>query len=844
MASGIRFGVIQLKLSKNMNINVQEALRKMGVEYNEREVNTEGWITISAPYRQDKNPSMGLNIENGSYVDHGIGERGSIVDLVKKTMKLSGSEAHKFIYGENNCRNKAIQSSKTFWDDQKDTWLKGCQDHLSNKSAANILQIVDKYDGLNNDTLKKFKCGIVNRYSQDWLVIPYETGAQLYTRDEKGKKISMEKGSKPKDSFFGTDQIKGNKKLIIAKSPREAMLYWQELGETFDVISITSGEVAKISNAQKLFLKNHLTKVNKVYISFDRDTKQAEDIAFGFARAVRDIDNNYGLDIELLNISKLTEDRYKDFTDLVKSELKNKIGELFALDYNYSDYVWNTITEENKIWQLDDAGKITLDPIRLTDVLHKYGYAKIYYKESTEPILIKRSDNVLSQPSGHQLNDFIKEQLINKYSKYIDKATIKNVVKYKPKAIINKLYYPHSKQVIRPDYKVHMTRREVKFLTDTKDTSFLYFSDKVAKVTKNSVEEIKYSDLDGVIWENQIIKRPFSYQNSSGKDSVFAKFVSNISNKDDKRIASLESHIGYYLHSYKKASNTKAAIFTDERMGAKGSANGGTGKSLVGRAIQKMRKVTFIGGKQFDPSNRFAFMDVEVGDQLVIIDDVKEDFNFESLFTVITNDMNIEAKGANRYTIPFEYSPKILITSNTPLEGSGNSHKRRQSIVEFADYYTPSFTPESEFGHSFFDEWETKEWNRFHNYMIHCLQVYLTSGLVSYSINYERKQIGLLTSPEFVEWAEKYLEVNLEYDSRELFRGNCSLFNTAKAVGSPKDRNHKEFSSFGKLYPDILDINKKARTFNTWLYKFGEFKGWHLDGHHNNGNKMISFKKN
>lgn len=78
---------------------------------------------------------------------------------------------------------------------------------------------------------------------EDWLVFPYITGAQLYRRENGEKRICAIEGSRPKDCFFRKELLKGHKRLIIAKSPREAMLYYQEMGNTYDVISISSGEV-------------------------------------------------------------------------------------------------------------------------------------------------------------------------------------------------------------------------------------------------------------------------------------------------------------------------------------------------------------------------------------------------------------------------------------------------------------------------------------------------------------------------------------------------------------------------------------------------------------------------
>ncbi len=50
---------------------------------------------------------------------------------------------------------------------------------------------------------------------------------------------------------------------------------------------------------------------------------------------------------------------------------------------------------------------------------------------------------------------------------------------------------------------------KVKTHKDTASTSFLYFKDTVVKITKNGLELINYSELDGYVFSDQIINRNF-----------------------------------------------------------------------------------------------------------------------------------------------------------------------------------------------------------------------------------------------------------------------------------------------------------------------------------------------
>ena len=75
-------------------------------------------------------------------------------------------------------------------------------------------------------------------------------------------------------------------------------------------------------------------------------------------------------------------------------------------------------------------------------------------------------------------------------------------------------------------------------------------------------------------------------------------------------------------------------------------------------------------------------------------------------------------------------SPKISITTNYTVKGEGSSHLRRVFEVEMAGYFNDKNTPEDEFGHLLFSDWNDEEWSKFDNFMLRCVQYYLNNGLV------------------------------------------------------------------------------------------------------------------
>ena len=75
--------------------------------------------------------------------------------------------------------------------------------------------------------------------------------------------------------------------------------------------------------------------------------------------------------------------------------------------------------------------------------------------------------------------------------------------------------------------------------------------------------------------------------------------------------------------------------------------------------------------------------------------------------------------------------------------------------MEFTDYFHEEFTAEDEFGHILFLDWDAKEWQRFDNFMIGCLQFFLKNGLVKdIHKTLAIKTFEANTSPQFREWCE------------------------------------------------------------------------------------------
>ena len=202
---------------------------------------------------------------------------------------------------------------------------------------------------------------------------------------------------------------------------------------------------------------------------------------------------------------------------------------------------------------------------------------------------------------------------------------------------------------------------------------------------------------------------------------------------------------------------------------------------------------------------------VSADTQILCFDDVKKHFDFERLFSVVTEGLTLEKKNKDAIKIPFSKSPKIGITTNYAIKGSGNSFARRKWEIELHQHYNKNFTPLEEFGKHFFAEWDEDEWCVFDNYMTACLQNFLSTGLVkSEFVNLQIRQLSAETSHDFIEWCG-------------LVEGQQT--NKPINVGQKYIKQDLYFEFIGE-YPDYGPKAKMtiSRTrFYKWLWAYGLF---------------------
>jgi len=476
-----------------------------------------------------------------------------------------------------------------------------------------------------------------------------------------------------------------------------------------------------------------------------------------------------------------------------KKEIRSQLQEA-NLDGDTIESVLAKVEEENAkqtFWSKNEKGIIKIVHILFKQFLEDSGFYKYCPEGGKNYVFVKVTNNLIDHTSDKEIKDFVLNHLLE-----LDDVSVYN-------------YFADNTRFFKEEFLSMLSTIDIYFIEDTKDAAYLYYKNCAVKITKDEVISIDYLDLGGYVWKDHVIDRNFVACEVTSRCN-YRQFIKNICGDDESRAQSMESTIGFLLHGYKNLSFCPAVILNDEVISD--NPEGGTGKGLFMNALSCMKKLVVIDGKSFTFERSFAYQLVSADTQILCFDDVKKHFDFERLFSVVTEGLTLEKKNKDAIKIPFSKSPKIAITTNYAIKGSGNSFARRKWELELHQYYSKAYTPLDEFGKLMFGDWNDDDWCEFDNYMIGCLKNYLRTGLVkSKFVNLKIRQLSAETSHDFIEWCGLV-------DDQE--RNNSLVTDT-------RLYKNELYLDFINEYPDYGPKAKMtiSRTrFYKWLIAYGLYK--------------------
>ena len=278
-----------------------------------------------------------------------------------------------------------------------------------------------------------------------------------------------------------------------------------------------------------------------------------------------------------------------------------------------------------------------------------------------------------------------------------------------------------------------------------KKTQYLFFQNRTWKVAADHITELKPSEVDKYVWEEEVMPHKVSKKAAPFKitfdaedkefdvevlntDSDFFKMLINTSRMhwkseffgqseaaDEETKAYFKANrwniagvrleyeakweqkqhlinkifsIGYLLHRYKDPARPWCVFSMDNKITETGESHGRSGKSVCYRAIRHfMKSVTLNGRNPKLTDNPHVYDRVTEHVDFLLIDDADQYLNFGFFFNALQGDLEVNPKNNKSYEIPFENVPKFCITSNFTLRNIDPSTEGRILYTVFSDYY-------------------------------------------------------------------------------------------------------------------------------------------------------------
>jgi len=291
-------------------------------------------------------------------------------------------------------------------------------------------------------------------------------------------------------------------------------------------------------------------------------------------------------------------------------------------------------------WSVNQNGKIDLNNYLFKKFLEKYDYFKNKPNANSTFNIIKKNGIFLEIKDETDLKDFILTHIEQNDLGIGVYNLMSGNLKY-----------------FKRDFLSMISTKEIQVMKDDKDNAYFFYNNCIVNITKDERKIIDYKDVNISIWKKQVINRDFI--EADHHQSQFRTFVWKVSGEDVERYNTLQSVLGYLLHSYKTNSNNRAIIFNDEMISD--NPNGRSGKGLIWNALKQIKNVQSLDGKTFTFNKSFPYQNVSTDCQILVFDDVERNFSFESLFSVITEGICIEYKGKDAiHSIESLYLAMIL----------------------------------------------------------------------------------------------------------------------------------------------------------------------------------------
>lgn len=239
-------------------------------------------------------------------------------------------------------------------------------------------------------------------------------------------------------------------------------------------------------------------------------------------------------------------------------------------------------------------------------------------------------------------------------------------------------------------------------------------------------------------------------------------------------LANLMFILGFHCQQYKDPGKPWMTFLQDMRISEVGQSSGRSGKSLLSKAPTYVRASFYKGGRTLDNRNEYQFFYDGLTEfhDYIEIDDMHEYADFSFFYTQVTGKREVNPKNYTPFTLEYEDSGKMLISSNFELQNVDSSTVARLINAGVSDYYHEATkfndyketrTPLTKFGKRLYDDFTDEEWIRFYNLAAYCVQMVQRFYKINPPAgNLDKRQLrrsmssGLGKDEDFFNWANEY----------------------------------------------------------------------------------------
>lgn len=149
------------------------------------------------------------------------------------------------------------------------------------------------------------------------------------------------------------------------------------------------------------------------------------------------------------------------------------------------------------------------------------------------------------------------------------------------------------------------------------------------------------------------------------------------------------------------------------------------GKTLFTESVAQFCNTVRLQGENCQSS--FWLAPVSESTNLVVIDDVPQEYNYAPLVALCTEDWQIDRKCRRPLYLAHETAPYVLLSANITSKSlrKDGGFRRRFVTLDFSSFFGQDNPISKYLERNMFRDWGEDQWHMFDNFMLDCIMQYL-----------------------------------------------------------------------------------------------------------------------